>query len=471
MKHFPAVLALAGVLAVFLFLARDSASSSPYDYDEADYMYVAGRGFVANYLDSPTQSVLEFARVGLGRGRDTGSRGFLSEYIRNSGDIDFYRHWHGPLLAYWLMAISPFAQDERLTRILGLIFPMLGIAIVYAGTVRLFASIPMAVMAAAMYGWSHAVARTTDLAPHQIFAVCTLAALIAAGCVAKTGDRRYWYASVVCAALAFCTLEVSFVLIAVLLIFAWQERVCLQLDWRLAVRTILLFLGTVLLVHPASILKLSFVKAYAFMLYLAVFRKGAWGGVTIGETWRLRFENAPFEWLLIVLAIVLYFVDRQSPTRRYSRALLHFSILMILVTFTVLTSEPRYLLPFLPVLAVFAAWTIGSWTERWTPRRSALAATLVCALMFTNTNLYAARHRVTTNLRAIRMLTEIRERSLDRSTLILSQQELPTVHYYNPQAKLKSYTDADSFRALVTSAEADAIIYPDLRIEPAGFKN
>jgi hypothetical protein len=463
MKH---GLVLAFLLAVFLFLARDSASSSPYGYDEADYMYAAGQGWLANYIDSPAQSIVEFARVGLGRGREAGSRGFLSEYIRHSGDMNFYRHWHGPLFTYWLMAISPLAADESLTRMLGLFFPVLGIAIVYAFSIRLFGSIPIAIMAAVMYGWSHAVTRTTELAPHQLFAVCCLTSLLAAAMFVKTANRRYWYTAVVLAALAFCTLEVCFVLIVALLLFAWRERTALGLDLQLAVRTVLVFLGTALLVHPASLLKLTFVKAYAFMLYLALFRKGAWGGSTLAGTWLVRLENAPFEWLLIACALVLFFTDRQSPTRRYSRALLDFSVLMILVTLTVLTDDPRYLLPFLPVLAVFAAWTIGGWMQRYTARRQAVIATLVCALMFTNTNLYVARHPVTTNLRAILLLTEIRQQHLQQSRLIVSQQELPMIHYYEPHTKLKSYTDAESFRALVLSGEADAIVFPDLRLEP-----
>ncbi len=467
MKHFLApLLILVGIVVVFLFLARDSAPASPYGYDEADYMYVARQGFLANYFDTPTQSILEFARVGLGRGRESGSRGFLSEYIRNSGDVVFYRHWHGPLLAYWLMMVSTFTQDEQLTRALMLIFPIIGMAIVYFGSLRLLASIPIAVMATVMYGWGHAVARTTELAPHQMFAVFCLASLIAAALVVKTGNIRYWYTSVIFAALAFCTLEVSFVLIATLLIFAWQERHCLKLDLRLAARTVILFLGTVLVIYPASLLKLSFIKAYAFMLYLALFRKGAWGGTTFSETWRLRLENAPFEWLLVITGLILFVVDRRSETSRYSRILLYFSVLMILFTLSVLTGDPRYLLPFLPVLAVFAAWSIGSWVQRWPARKQALAAIFVCALMFANTNLYVARHPVTTNLRAFALLASLRQHHLEQSTIILWQQLLPMVHYYDPHTKLKGYTDVDSLRALVETTKADAIIYPDLRLEP-----
>jgi hypothetical protein len=86
--------------------------------------------------------------------------------------------------------------------------------------------------------------------------------------------------------------------------------------------------------------------------------------------------------------------------------------------------------------------------------------------MFTNTNLYVARHPATTNLRAIRLLTEIRQQHLQQSRLIVAQQELPMIHYYDPQTKLKSYTDAESFRSLVSSGEADAVVFPDLRLEP-----
>lgn len=94
MKH---ICIMAAIIAVFSWLSQGSAPASPYGYDEADYIYAAGRGWLANYTDTPTQSIVEFVRMRLGKRGESGSRGFLSEYIRASGDINFYRHSHGPL--------------------------------------------------------------------------------------------------------------------------------------------------------------------------------------------------------------------------------------------------------------------------------------------------------------------------------------------------------------------------------------
>lgn len=462
MKHFFLV---AAVIAGFVWLSRDASTASPYGYDEADYMYAAGRGFLANYIDNPTHSIVEFVRIGLGRGRDANSRGGLSEFIRTSGDINFYRHWHGPLYYYWLVAISPFRQDERMTRILGMLIPMAGIILLYVGTLGLFESTATATLAAVMYGWTHAVDRTTMIAPHQLFAVCCLASLIAAVAVLKTKNLLYWYASLICAGLAFVTLEVAFVLIASLLLFAFQERAALPLTPRFLATSAGIFLLSVMATYPASILKLSFVRSYAIMGYLAVFRKSPWGDATLAQTWLTRFRNAPVEWLLLLAALVLFFRDRGDTAHRYSRVLLYFSALMILVTLRVLTTDTRYLLPFAPMLAVFTAWMLGGRVSK-LPAKGQIAATvLICGLIFADTSAFTARHPVTTDQSEVRLLAAVRDHHLEQSTLIAPHNEVPTFHYYFPQATVKSYLDEKEMEALTRSEKADALVGPDLDLE------
>jgi hypothetical protein len=462
MKH---ICIVAAVIGVFVWLNRDASPASPYDYDESDYMYAAGRGYLANYTDTPTQSIVDFVRMGMGRNRDAGSRGFLSEFIRTSGDIVFYRHWHGPLYVDWLVTVSPFRQNERLIRMLGMVIPILGIVVLYVGTFRLFESTTTAILAAVMYGWSHVVARTTILAPHQLFALCCLASLLAAVSVLKTKDARYWYASLIFAGLAFATLEVAFVLIATLILFVFQERLALQVTSKFLIRSALVFLGSVLAVYPASLWKLSFVKAYAFMAYLALFRKSPWGHATLAQTWLTRLENAPVEWLLVITALVLFFRDARNPAHRYARAVLYFSLLMVLVTLRVLTTDPRYLLPFVPMLALFSAWMLGGWiSER--PWKGQIAATaLICGLMLLNTRLYTARHPVATDQNEVRLLAAVRDHHLEQGTLILPHDEVPAFHYYFPQATVKSYLDEKEMEALARSEKADALVRPGLDLE------
>jgi hypothetical protein len=315
-----------------------------------------------------------------------------------------------------------------------------------------------------MYGWSHAVDRTVEIAPHQLFAVCSLASLLALAWIIKTGTKSYWYLAVIMAALAFCTLEVAFVHLAVLIIFAWEERALLHFDFSLTLRSLLVFCITVLVFHPASVLKLTFLKAYVFMAYLALFRKSPWGDVTLLHTWSRRFANAPLEWLLFAIALALFFFCSLSLNRRYSRPLIYFGGLMVVVTLRVLTLEPRYLLPFLPVLEVFAAWTIGALITQWPARLRVPAVALLCALMFTNTVFYVVRNPVTINIAARQLINTIRTQHLEAATIVLPQHELPMVHYYDPQASLEGYIDQQSFSEMLRSVDTAAIVYPDLTV-------
>ena len=53
------------VLVVLAVRFQAVTSRAPFAYDEADYMYAGTRGFAANYLDQPSQSLVEFVRKGL----------------------------------------------------------------------------------------------------------------------------------------------------------------------------------------------------------------------------------------------------------------------------------------------------------------------------------------------------------------------------------------------------------------------
>lgn len=456
---------IAAIIIVFAWLGRDSVPASPYGYDESDYMYAAAQGWLANYIDTPTQSIVEFVRMGLESRGGSGTRGTLSEYIRASGDLDFYRHWHGPLYVDWLIGVSTFRHDEWLTRMLGMLIPAAGIILLYVGTLGLFGSTVTAILAAVMYGWGYVVSRTTIAVPHQLFALCYLASLMAAAFVLKTKNFRYWYLAAAFAALAFATLEVAFVLIGALILFAVKERSSLPWTRQILLRSGLVFVGTVLAVYPAGLLKLSFLKSYTFMAYLAVSRKSPWGDVTLGQTWRARFENAPFEWLLILAAVALFLRGNRNPAHRYARPLLYFSVLMIVVTLRVMTVAPQYMLPFVPALALFSAWTLGGWIAQWPAKAQIAATALVCGLMLTDTSIYAPRHPFPSDEPATRLVAAVRSQHLEQGTLIIPHDEVPVFHYYFPQAALKSYLNQDEMENLARAEKADALVRPNLDLE------
>src|SRR5882724_3141863 len=84
-----------------------------YGYDEADYMFAASQGLYANYIDKNTLSIAQFLRIGLNEGFQSANQTSLSEFIRTSEDIAFYRHYHGPLSLYGLIFWRYFVNNDE----------------------------------------------------------------------------------------------------------------------------------------------------------------------------------------------------------------------------------------------------------------------------------------------------------------------------------------------------------------------
>jgi 4-amino-4-deoxy-L-arabinose transferase-like glycosyltransferase len=319
-------------------------------------MYAASLGFTANWTDTPSISIADFLRAGLNRE----SPKLLSDRIRGSHDVLFYRHFHGPLYYYLLIPVSRVGLSEHGVRAVLLAIPAASLAVIYFGCLWLLPepTAPLsALLAGVLFLTSHSVVWSTELAAHQLFALCTLACLILLAKAIATGRRAYWYACVIVSALAFCTLEVAFVLILTTAIFGFIERRILSADLRFVVKSLALFLVTVLAVWPSAIFRLSFVKAYAVMAYLSLMRESPWGHVGFIETWRTRIFDSPVEWSLIALALLLGFRNRLKDAPRFYPVAL-FAALMIVATLRVFTSTPRYSLAFMPALDLLAGLTL-----------------------------------------------------------------------------------------------------------------
>lgn len=451
------------MLAVFFFLARSQIFTWPYYYDEADYMYAVSLGWQANFTDTPSQPVTEYIRSGLSQGREAGARADLSRRIRSSGDVNFYRHWHGPLYFYWLLELQPFGLTEAATRGLSYVFPVLTFALLYAGCLWLLPGpegLLAGTLAGAFYLWSYSTVRTNEIAPHALFALCYIAALLLLMKWSSTGAPRYWYAAVLASACAFCTLEVAFVLIATLLVVA-------ALDGKLAgglknarftLKSLAVFFGAILLLWPSALARLNFVKAYLFMAYLAIGRESPWGRVTLADTWRLRLTHAPVEWLLIAASVVLYFRFRDAGARRLAFPALFYAGLMLVVLARVGTDTPRYMLPYLPAFHLFAGLTFAQALKAWKPLPQAAAAAVLCLLALGNTAAQVALHPIRESPRLRAELSSLRERRFDGKRLLVPQAELPMIHYYFPRAELWGYADESEKSAWLGRCQFDAVL-------------
>ena len=460
MKH---LLAAAALVALLLFLITRSVSSDPYGYDEADYMYAASLGYFANWTDTPTLSLPEFLRIGLGRGRQSGGRQELSELIRQSNDVLFYRHWHGPLYHYFLILVSRLGLNEHGVRAAMLLIPAVTLLAIYFGCLWVIPGMTgffAAVFAGVLFLASFTVFHSTELAPHQLFALCYLGCLIFLARTVATGRPSYWYAAVVMSALAFCTLEVAFVAVLTLAICAYIERDRLKMDWRFVARSLLLFVATVLIVWPAAILKLTFVKSYLFMAYLALVRKGSWGNIGFFGTWLNRFLNSPLEWTVIVFALILYLRRSSWKDNRLAYPFLIYSLLMLAATARVLSDSPRYSLPFLPALDLFSALVLASFLSSLRrPAAFGIGSLLVaglCATAFYE----ASSHPSHSDQHPAAVLEHVRQANLTGKALLVPQADLPMIHYYFPATQLRGYYTPQPEAADLDGFAPDAILYP-----------
>jgi hypothetical protein len=435
------ILAILILLVVLLFRMAGNVAPDPYMYDEADYMYAASLGFAANYTDTPTLPIAEFVRTGLARGRDANQRQALSEQIRARNDAVFYRHWHGPLYLYLLIPVSRLGLSERQVRTAMLAIPALTLAVIYCGCLWLIpgrAGTLAALGSSLLFLSSNSVTGSTELAPHHLFALFSIVFLFCLMKFVASGDHVHWYAAVVFAALAFCTLEIAFVVIATLGICAYAERHRRQIGWRMAGASLGLFVATVLVVWPAAIYKLSFVNGYLFMAYLAFFRKAPWGTEGVFDVWRTRVLDSPLEWASILASLFLYFQTRTDGGKPRTYPVLVYAALMLAAMARVVSSSPRYSLLFMPALDIFAALILVPFLMA-APRRVVYAAlTLFCGFLGIDEYRLFTRTR-TPDPRAPAILNYIRENRIEEKTLLVPQDDLPMIHYYFPRMHLHGY--------------------------------
>jgi hypothetical protein len=343
-----------------------------------------------------------------------------------------------------------------------MLIPGVTACLIYAGCVWMLpgpGGLIAAIFATTAYVCSPAVFRSSELAPHQLFVMWFIIALTLLAKMLATGDRRFWYGAVAVTALAFGTLEVTFVLIAVVLVCGFLERRRLAFDWSVAARSLILFAAIVVLIHPATLTKVAFAKSYLYYAYLSVHRTNAWGDVTFADTWITRFTNSPIEWLLIAAAIVMWFKSREMPGHRIAIPFLLFGVLMLGSMLRVLTTGARYMLPYVPAFHVFTGIVLSGVVLRWRAPARIAATALIPAALVGNGLLYLMDHPYEPDPREPSVLAKIGQMNLGSSRLLVPHDDLPTIHYYYPHADLTGYTDEfclppGEFDALVSSRDA-----------------
>jgi len=459
---------------LLLLLALPGIPRGAFSSDEADYAYAATRGLIANWIDRPTLNLVQFVRLGLELGLNNHHHIELSQTIRQAGDIHFYRHWHGPLFFYWLALIRHTAPEERELRILSLLIPVVGTFVVYFGCLWVMPSSRLiAILATAFYAAGYSVVASPELAPHQLFVVVSLANLFCLSKLEVSRDQKWWWWSCVWAAVSFVTLEVAFVNIAALLVFAWRCRGVLPCSRQFWLRSLGLSLAVTAVLWPAAIFKVEPLRSYILYLYLALFRKDAWGNTTLLQAWQYRLNSAPFQWFLVVVAVAIWWYLPRKSEKYAAFPFLFYGCLMFAVMFRVNALRPRYVLPFLAPLVVFAGVTLGAALERLRKPTQMAMAGIMILLVAAGTWRYVHTHLPSADSRVEQIIFSLRSQPLDGKRLLAPQTDVPVLHYYFPQVNLVPYLDEQGKQLALSAGGIDAILSDNdepFRVEYLGHK-
>jgi hypothetical protein len=439
-----------------------------YSYDEADYAYAVERGFTANYFDENALPFVSFLRNGWSLVTDPTKRSESSQVVRSSGDITFYRHFHGPLYFYWLMLGQWFGLDrEHEMRAMSLVLLGVLAAVLFADLFFLHRN----TLAAAMFpivltfGSTVNIATAGGMTPHALYVVVSAASLALLSQFMRTRRRAHWNASLIALGLAFLSVEYAALLVVVFvacILLMREEIVPPGGAIPFLTQSIGILSLTVGALWAGGLLKLSLLRNYIFFAYVAIFRNDEYGSLTFLEVWAHHIGNAPTV-IAIAFAAFVYGVTRLRHDRSFLPYVLY-PALVIVVGLRNRSVASSYISSSLPPLFLLAGIALAELSiER---RREAVAVTvtvaLAAALSLRPTQIHPEKpHRVEQLSRALVSLVDGLPR--EDSNLLVPRMHLPVLHYYVKERRLfgydARYDDPAAIQSMLTGLHINGAIY------------
>ena len=395
------------------------------DGSEVDYVLAARRGFLTNYFDIGTRPVWEFVATGLAMagfgGAESAEDPDLWRRDVEAGDIAAYRHYHPPLFIYLLHAAERLAgYSDVAVRLVPLAFALATIATAYLGCALLIpvrgAQIGL-VAAAILAVLPLHVATAADIGWHVPYACLATVSLFAMGYLVTRPTLHALVVAAVTATIAFMTLEhavfLYVTLVAVLVVTdnPWlrvsRSGVSAQRGLLVAVIATLL---TMLLVWPASLIKLSIVKNLGVHAY---YSRVLDLSPRFYDVYLVLFDRYPVTIALAAVTAVVSIMRRSH----LPRALLPFAIYALAVVVLQAGNQnlkPLYFVSLLPPLALLSAVWIVDAVSATNPRlrligRTLAGAAAALALAFTVQQTLRSRHQSNPNGELISRLARVED--------------------------------------------------------------
>lgn len=467
-------------VAVMLLLFVPLTSNQPYPYDGADYIYAGTRGFWKNYIDAGSLPLWDFIQKGLELRDDPSKRAEISGLARSQDDISMYRHFHGPLYAYWVAFWSKLGvtDNEAMFRSTGLIAHTATSLVLMLAYWSLFPAWPRVggLVAGALFLFNRTgLITASEVTQHLLFVLTAAITLWMLGLFCKTFETRYWYAMMASLALALATLESAFLIgltIAVVLLLLYRPIRERWPDFRqqllLLVKGIGVFLLVLFVVWPAGIFKLSALRGFLFLAYMSLERKTFFAAIGPWTVWVQKFESSPWEIALGAVAFVLgWLLWRKFEYRRETLPWLVYALVFILVTLKVTIDYTHYRGTIALAWTMTVAIVFGYiWKHSGAAIRAALVVAVSVPLVAGTISFYQERKFLSRQTAASAgVLSYLRERKIpDGSKLYVPYFFVPMIHLYRPDVETVGYDRDWPVHRLITEVMSpstyDEIVCP-----------
>jgi len=449
-------------------------------HDEADFMYAVSKGIYANYIDENAISFFTFLTQGIQQGFQKQKRSSLSEFIRISDDITFYRHYHGPLYFYSLIISDYFFGDlignnEYLSRWSSLLFLLAAIIVVYLGCLSLSqenATVAAVVASTALMSSSANILTAAQISVHSMYTVTSIITLFFMAKLLKTNDLKYWYWTIVAMAFSFTVVELAPLLLVTFIACVFFRRRNLFTNWpvrdykKLFAYSVLLFIGVIFIVWPAAWLKLTLVKNYMFFTYLAVARGDELRTLrsrTFWEVWAQRLVSSPFTYALTIPLVSIAL----TKTKYYSFYLpfLLYSMLILIITFINPSPTPTYISSLLPPLYIINGLVLADLLKDSKKLlKIVLTAGLALVLVAHMWVYFIPYKSMEASYTPLKDLVNYMDGDyFDDKSFLVDRQLLPTLHYYFPNRHFDSYREgaggAASIGKELRGSSYDGVLY------------
>jgi hypothetical protein len=444
------ILILFTVLTAVFFLCGKGLSTDYFKYDEADYMYAASKGLYANYIDKNAIPFSTFIRQGLNKGLKKAERTSLSEFLRGSDDISFYRHYHGPLYFYVLsLSNRILGESEFLSRWTSLLFWITSVAACYMGCLFLLGkeSRMSAILASAFMLFSTTNIQTSSqITPHGLYVLTVIISLFLISKFLKTEKLKFFYFAIIAMAFAFLAIEYALLILFTLISCVWVQRRVLFSGWApkdFLVRAVIvpaaLFFGTIFVIWPAAWLKLSLVRNYIFFAYFAVVRGSEYGTQAFWEVWINRFVHSPVEYILLIPATALAML--RVKERKWYLPFLIYPFLVFICTFRNTSTSPTYISSLLPPLFILSGIVISDLLGKFSQPKRKVICTIIVLVLFGSFyfRFFLPMSRELPKQKLKYVVNYIQKNRLHDGNTLVDRDFLPTLHYYFPAKLFPSY--------------------------------